>query len=352
VSTDLQVRVLFVDDEPFVLSALNRLFRGQYHLFFASSGAEALETLRRERIHVVVSDQRMPGMTGVELLRAIREASPATMRILLTGYSDLPAIIEAVNSGEVFRFITKPWNNELLKNTVAQAAATALRTATMAIAASKSQVVGSATGIPAPLTLTTNAATPTASVPAPIAQTASPPAPAAAPAPIGPKVDVLVLDTDPQFHAQVREIMAGERQVLGARSVEEALGVLEANFDVGVLVSDVRVGKDDLTRLLAILKAARPTLSAVIASGFADAELIIRLINQGQIYRFIRKPAPSDKLRVDILAAVRKHLQLKVAPALAERHRVELPKHVADAVTAHQQGGLRNLFTRVANLFR
>jgi YesN/AraC family two-component response regulator len=81
----------------------------------ASNGAEALEIIEGTPVHVVISDNKMPGMTGVELIRRIKEVSPDTMRIMLSGQSDMSAVIEAVNEGETFRFLQKPWNDIDLK---------------------------------------------------------------------------------------------------------------------------------------------------------------------------------------------------------------------------------------------
>ena len=89
--TVTKARVLFVDDEPRVLTTMRILFRSHYEVFLAESGAKALELLKTQPVDVIVSDQRMPGMTGIELLRAARELNPNAMRILLTGYADLDA---------------------------------------------------------------------------------------------------------------------------------------------------------------------------------------------------------------------------------------------------------------------
>ncbi|HWU69115.1 MAG TPA: response regulator, partial [Stenotrophobium sp.] len=132
--TPIKSRVLFVDDEPRILSTMRMLFRGKHEMFFADSGAAALELLKTQTVDVIVSDQRMPGMTGIELLRAAREHNPSAMRILLTGYSDLNAIIGSINEGEIFRFVNKPWSNDDLITTVSRAV-TAAR-ASMAAAAS------------------------------------------------------------------------------------------------------------------------------------------------------------------------------------------------------------------------
>jgi CheY-like chemotaxis protein len=101
--------VIFIDDEERVVRALSIMCRAYYNVIATTSPNEALDALRKQRVHVLVSDQRMPDVTGVELLRQARAISPSTMRILLTGYSDLAAIVGSINDGEIFRFINKPW---------------------------------------------------------------------------------------------------------------------------------------------------------------------------------------------------------------------------------------------------
>jgi putative nucleotidyltransferase with HDIG domain len=116
--------VLFVDDEVNILKALVRLFRAEpVRVFTASSAQEALALLGSEPIQVVVSDQRMPGTTGVHLLAQVRERCPDVVRILLTGYTEIAVAIEAINHGEIFRLLTKPWNDDELRATVRQALA-------------------------------------------------------------------------------------------------------------------------------------------------------------------------------------------------------------------------------------
>ena len=100
--------VLFVDDEERVVNLLRMIFRTQYDVLVATSGAQALQIIKERRVDVLVTDQRMPGMTGIELLTQARECSPHTIRLLLTGYTDLAAIVGSVNEGEVFRFLNKP----------------------------------------------------------------------------------------------------------------------------------------------------------------------------------------------------------------------------------------------------
>jgi len=115
-------RVLCVDDEPSILRSLQWLLKKQFDVQVAASGHEALEMVRNNAFDVIVSDQRMPGMMGSEFLREVRKISPRSMRILLTGYSDLQAILRSVNDGEVFRFVNKPWSTKDLPKIIADAA--------------------------------------------------------------------------------------------------------------------------------------------------------------------------------------------------------------------------------------
>ncbi len=116
--------MLFVDDEVNILKSLARLFRAEpLRVFTASSAAEALALLGSEPVQVVVSDQRMPGTTGVKLLAQVRERRPDVVRILLTGHTEIGVAIEAINHGEIFRLLTKPWNDDELRATVRQALA-------------------------------------------------------------------------------------------------------------------------------------------------------------------------------------------------------------------------------------
>ena len=114
--------VLFVDDEVNILKALQRMLRCEdMKVLTASSGAEAVELLQRQPAQVVVTDQRMPEMSGVDLLAAVRERWPDTVRMMLTGYTDMGIAVEAINRGEIFRLITKPWNDDELRATLRQA---------------------------------------------------------------------------------------------------------------------------------------------------------------------------------------------------------------------------------------
>jgi DNA-binding NtrC family response regulator len=120
-----KLKMLVVDDEPHILESLTQLFDTEFHVLTASDGQTALMLLQHHPdVAIVISDQRMPGMKGVELLRHVKQLVPHSMRILLTGYADLEAVLDSVNVGEVFRYVRKPWVPETLRSIVALAMAT------------------------------------------------------------------------------------------------------------------------------------------------------------------------------------------------------------------------------------
>ncbi len=115
--------VLIVDDEPEILYSLRGLLRKEFDVQTAGSAYEGFHVLRRQPIHVVMTDQRMPQTTGVEFLRQVRAEFPDVIRLILTGYADLKAVIAAINQGSVYRYLTKPWDPDELRAVLLQACA-------------------------------------------------------------------------------------------------------------------------------------------------------------------------------------------------------------------------------------
>ncbi len=124
-SPDVPVRkpaVLLVDDEESILNSLRRLLRSQpYEILLADSGAKALEILKERPVDLVMTDARMPNMDGATLLAEIRKLYPSTLRILLTGYADVDMMTKAINEGQLYRYLSKPWNDEELVQALRQA---------------------------------------------------------------------------------------------------------------------------------------------------------------------------------------------------------------------------------------
>ena len=262
--------VLCVDDEERVLNALKYLLRDAFEVETAASGAQALERLKARRFQVLVSDQRMPGMLGVDLLREAKAIAPSTVRILLTGYSDLAAIVGSVNESEVFRFVSKPWQQEDLLATINEAVSVA------------------------------------------VALEANPPPPAAA----GGMRGLVVLVLEDEATARAGRQMAGDAwQVLHAPGLDDALSVL-ANHEVAVLVSDLESQKIDHTALFKALKAEHPQTLVIVTTSSSDSETIIDLINEARIFRFINKPVNLTMLQRQVVAALERYQAFRQSPAL------------------------------------
>jgi len=119
---DKKHNILLVDDEEGVLSALKRVFRKEgYEINTCTGPEEALELVEKQTIDLIISDHNMPGMTGTEFFEKAREIQPDTIRILLTGFADVNIAMDAINSGRIYKFILKPWNDQDLRVTVKQA---------------------------------------------------------------------------------------------------------------------------------------------------------------------------------------------------------------------------------------
>ena len=116
-----KINILYVDDEVGNLTAFKASFRRDYNIHIAESPIEGKEILQNNDIEIILTDQRMPEMNGVDFLESIIEEFPDPIRILVTGYSDIDVVIEAVNKGNIYKYISKPWDNDNLKTNINQA---------------------------------------------------------------------------------------------------------------------------------------------------------------------------------------------------------------------------------------
>jgi eukaryotic-like serine/threonine-protein kinase len=299
VVTNKKPRILFVDDEERILTALRSVFRINYHVFTSTNGAEALDIVKKFQPHVVVSDQRMPEMTGVELLRQVKEQAPSTVRLLLTGYSDLAAIVGSVNDGEVFRFVSKPWDNQDIQNIIAEAAAIALE----------------------------------------LAETAATP-------PIVPdKIDAAVLviaEGDETFNV-VKRFVGGACPVYHAADFDAAIGQLDAH-ETALIIADVAKRGAESLAAFKVLKHEHPEILVIVLTEASDSELVIDLINQAQIFRFINKPVNPDMLKQHAQAALTKYQSFKQNPHLTRQHKVAVAPAPADQGILARVKSLKNWF--------
>lgn len=285
---DTKPRILLVDDEERILRSLGMLLRMHYQVFATSDGHEALAILQREKIHVLISDQRMPVMTGTELLRQARAIAPDTIRILLTGYADADSALDAVNEGEIFRYINKPWGPKELRDTIAQAVQVALSLEAGA------EVAAAAIANPAL---------------APVRE---------------PRLTCLVLDQDVATYEAVKEVLVPAHDVIWRRTIDGALDVLTTK-PVAILVTELSLGDEDLSAMLKTLKQEHPELLTIILTCFKDTSRLVELINQAQIYRYLPKPLRKGILGRNIESTLARYRSLRAQPAQVLTQAVEKP---------------------------
>ncbi len=113
--SDSRIKILYIDDEENNLNSFKAAFRREYDVTTAISGLEAKEILKTQNFEIIITDQRMPGMTGVEFLSSIIEEHSEPIRMLLTGYADIQAVIDAINKGKIYQYITKPWDEQQMR---------------------------------------------------------------------------------------------------------------------------------------------------------------------------------------------------------------------------------------------
>jgi response regulator RpfG family c-di-GMP phosphodiesterase len=113
-----KINVLYIDDEPNNIVSFKAAFRRVFNVYSAESAEEGKKVLEQEEIHVILSDQRMPKTTGIEFFQSILETHPDPIRILITGYTDINAVIDAINLGQVYKYLTKPWIEEEVKTSI------------------------------------------------------------------------------------------------------------------------------------------------------------------------------------------------------------------------------------------
>lgn len=272
--------LLLVDDEERILRSLRMLFFTGYTVHATTDPQEALHILREHQVHVIVSDQRMPDMQGSELLRRARELSPATMRILLTGYSDIEASIASVNEGEVFRYLMKPWVAEEVKQVVAEAAAIAEASFT-------------------------------------VRETHG----AAMPPVIDEKLRVLIMDNDEETAKVVHDVLNERCEIVWASDPQHAMEEL-AKQDISIVVSDLTLGGTNVSYILKTIKQITPQTQCVVVTSFADTARLVELINQAQISRYLPKPLNKSMLARNLEYLLQRFRMLRSVPALQKRQAV------------------------------
>ncbi len=280
--------ILFVDDEPMILSSLNMLFKSKYKVYLAENGFDALEIIKSVPIKVCVSDQRMPGMLGHELLRQVKEISPNTVRMLLTGYSDLDAIIGSVNAGEVFRFINKPWQGEFMLYMVKLGVE--IYDKVSLIQEEEMQKVDETVTDEHPATghrvhIEVEEESPT----------------------------VLFVDYSEDETKNLVDKYGSAYNAVAVNSIDDAFQEM-AKKPVSVIVSNINFGDVDGVSFLDTVRREYPNTVSVILTEVKDAQLAIRSINELNVFRYLVKPMPEDQIAHTLEKAIERSKAYKATP--------------------------------------
>ena len=354
-------RVLFVDDEKRVLNSLRGMFRRKFDLFLTTEGATAVQIAAENPIDVIVADQRMPGMTGIEVLGKVKEVSPTTIRILLTGYANPNAVEGSINVGEVFRYLCKPCPPKVLSDTLDLAVA-ATRASRRHLAPELPEAVverratnGSEPEVrrftpssgrvlssradesgPEKTNGQSNGAGRIAkAVTLERSHRKSPPALRTVDesgerendikygtTAEAKRIGVVVYTVDALFAETAIRTLSSERSTTLATSFIKVMQTIEQDL-AGILITDFSTNRARLQRMIGALKQYLPELVTIVVSNNRDTTEMIGLINYGQVFRYILKPVSPERLRSYIDAATFKHLTLRNNPELLRRHAVE-----------------------------
>jgi DNA-binding NtrC family response regulator len=308
--------VLCVDDEPGILRSLQWLLQKDFDVKTAVGGEDGLRVVKENDFDVIISDQRMPGMTGAQFLAQAKTLSPRSMRLLLTGYSDVPAMISSVNEAEIWHFIKKPWDNDTLKGLVETAAKIAVESAGTSFKTPEQIADG----------------------------------------------DILLISVDEDVRRTLKESLGEKANITYAHSLLQAMQVLSTHESTGTIVSEAKLGSTDVTRFLSLLKQKRPEIVSVVMADEADVEQLVTLINRGQIYRFVSKPLKKGYLKLVVGSALAKHVQLAASPTMRARHTTKRDDtleqallqemELADADSNYEKGEVVGSFDRIRSSFK
>ncbi len=300
-----KTQVLLLHSQQSTLDALSAGFGDRYSVHVATSGAEALNTLGATPIHVIVSAQDLPGMSGLEALREARKRSPDTIGILLAGNDRDDGLEALVGDKEVFQIVRGAISPEGLRNLIDTATKRIRLLAISESANDQAADVDEPAGEHIVMETGEHGRPIISASSIPVLQPQNPPV---SPNAGGREVDVLVLTKDEEFLETIKESSRGLHNVHYASSVGQAEAVVRQH-KVGVLVTDAAIGGAGIESITERLRGAIPRLVAIVAGRRDDGELLMDLINRGQVYRFLLKPVSPGRARLAIEASVNHHLE-------------------------------------------
>jgi len=302
-----KTQVLLLHSQQSTLDALSAGIGDRYAVHLATSGTEALNTLGATPIHVIISAQDLPGMSGLEALREAKKRSPDTIGILLAGNNPEDGLEALVGDKEVFQIVRGSVTPEALQNLI-DAATKRVRMLTISEsandqAANVDEPVGEHIVMETSENGTTIISDGTGRFPAMRSRPVH-----IAPHAGGRDVDVMVLTQDEDFLETIRDSSHEAHTVHHANTPAQAEAIVR-DHKVGVLVTDAAMVGSNIELVTERLRKDRPRLVAVVAGRRDDGELLMDLINRGQVYRFLLKPVSPGRARLAIEASVKRHLE-------------------------------------------
>lgn len=273
--------ILVVDDEPLILKTLKNQLELDFFVHTADSGYRALEILKTQPIKVIVSDQRMPNMLGHELLKQAKLIKPNATRVLLTGYSDLQSIINSVNAGEIFRFVSKPWKSETLLSVIKLGIAIYDR-------------------LDSVTKLSKNIVPPQPVDQATVVQPAV-------------KPGILFVGYDSAYITQVQISLESKFNIIAAETAFDAFREISTK-KVDVMVSELRLNEYNPLEFLGVIKNEYPAVVQIVLTTLLDSDYAVKCINELNVYRYIVKSESFYDLDKILNLAILKHNQYKAVP--------------------------------------
>jgi DNA-binding NtrC family response regulator len=270
--------ILLVDDEPLVLSAMRDLLEVDYVVHIAESGQKALEILSKYPIKVLISDERMPQMRGHQLLKRAKQASPNTIRILLTGYADLESVMNSVNAGEIFRYLNKPCRNDALLNVVRLGV----------------QIYDRLTSLkpPASISVSKDEVKPDLTPP---------------------KYDALFVGFTPDEIARLQLRLSKHYTIRTARTVIDALNLI-GDTPPAVIVSELKLDDYEGLDFLQTVLTENPQLIIIVLTETIDVGLITEAVNELNVFRYLPKSATQEEIERALMDAAARSTIYRAQP--------------------------------------
>ena len=266
--------ILYVDDEASNLRLFERYFERDYKIFTARSAGEARDVLRREEIHLVVTDQRMPGMTGVELLEAIKDEHPDIARMIVTAYSDVRVVIQAINAGRLDHYVTRPWDPDEVRIAIDRALdGYTLRRRHRQLTERFQAEAGK--DVAAGLTWSRSTRLPT----------------------------ILFVDDDRDHIRIFKEAFDREYTIYTAGSGNEALGVLRTR-EIHLLITAQRLPGMTGVELLEAASKESPDTQRILLVAYLEFNVVVQAINVGRVDQFALKPWKAEELGLTLGGSV------------------------------------------------